>query len=136
MRKKVTVIGAGNVGATSAMRLAEKELADVVLIDILEGVPAGKALDLAEAEGSRPQHHVTETELHDQQWNSQHENRDEVGDQECSPTVGRTHPRKPPDVPQPNRRTDGGHLSQSNVNKNDFALQHMNAEIAKNGDHR
>jgi malate dehydrogenase len=49
MRKKVTVIGAGNVGATAAMRLAEKELADVVLVDILEGVPAGKALDLAEA---------------------------------------------------------------------------------------
>ncbi|MBL7224992.1 MAG: malate dehydrogenase [Desulfobacteraceae bacterium] len=49
MRKKATVIGAGNVGATAAMRLAEKELADVVLIDILEGVPAGKALDLAEA---------------------------------------------------------------------------------------
>jgi malate dehydrogenase len=49
MKKKVTVIGAGNVGATAAMRLAEKELADVVLIDILEGVPAGKALDLAEA---------------------------------------------------------------------------------------
>jgi malate dehydrogenase len=49
MRKKVTVVGAGNVGATVAMRVAEKELADVVLIDILEGVPAGKALDLAEA---------------------------------------------------------------------------------------
>lgn len=49
MRKKVTVIGAGNVGATAAMRVAEKELADVVLIDVLEGVPAGKALDLAEA---------------------------------------------------------------------------------------
>ncbi|RLB26723.1 MAG: malate dehydrogenase, partial [Deltaproteobacteria bacterium] len=49
MDKKVAVIGAGNVGATAAMRLAEKELADVVLIDILEGVPAGKALDLAEA---------------------------------------------------------------------------------------
>ncbi len=49
MRKKVTVVGAGNVGATVAMRIAEKELADVVLIDILEGVPAGKALDLAEA---------------------------------------------------------------------------------------
>ncbi len=49
MRKKATVIGAGNVGATAAMRLAEKELADVALIDILEGVPAGKALDLAEA---------------------------------------------------------------------------------------
>jgi len=49
MRKKVTVVGAGNVGATVSMRVAEKELADVVLIDILEGVPAGKALDLAEA---------------------------------------------------------------------------------------
>ena len=49
MRQKVTVIGAGQVGATVAMRLAEKELADVVLIDILEGVPAGKALDLTEA---------------------------------------------------------------------------------------
>jgi malate dehydrogenase len=49
MRKKVTVVGAGNVGATAAMRLAEKELADVVLIDVLEGVPAGKALDLMEA---------------------------------------------------------------------------------------
>ena len=49
MDKKVTVVGAGNVGATAAMRLAEKELADVVLIDILEGVPAGKALDLTEA---------------------------------------------------------------------------------------
>ena len=49
MRRKVTVVGAGNVGATAAMRLAEKELADVVLIDILEDVPAGKALDLMEA---------------------------------------------------------------------------------------
>ncbi|MBN2420167.1 MAG: malate dehydrogenase, partial [Deltaproteobacteria bacterium] len=49
MGKKVTVVGAGNVGATTAMRLAEKELADVVLIDVLEGVPAGKALDLMEA---------------------------------------------------------------------------------------
>ena len=49
MDKKLTVIGAGNVGATAAMRVSEKELADVVLIDILEGVPAGKALDLMEA---------------------------------------------------------------------------------------
>ena len=49
MRKKVTVVGAGNVGATVAMRIAEKELADVAVIDVLEGVPAGKALDLAEA---------------------------------------------------------------------------------------
>lgn len=49
MRKKVTVVGAGNVGATAAMRVAEKELADVVLIDVLEGIPEGKALDLIEA---------------------------------------------------------------------------------------
>jgi len=49
MNKKVTVVGAGNVGATAAQRLAEKELCDVVLIDIIEGVPQGKALDLTEA---------------------------------------------------------------------------------------
>jgi malate dehydrogenase len=49
MEKKVTVIGAGNVGATAAQRLAEKELCDVVLIDIVDGIPQGKALDLAEA---------------------------------------------------------------------------------------
>jgi malate dehydrogenase len=49
MDKKVTVIGAGNVGATAAQRLCEKELCDVVLIDIIEGVPQGKALDLSEA---------------------------------------------------------------------------------------
>ncbi len=49
MEKKVTVVGAGNVGATAAQRLAEKELCDVVLIDIIKGIPQGKALDLAEA---------------------------------------------------------------------------------------
>ena len=49
MDKKVTVVGAGNVGATAAQRLAEKELCDVVLVDIVEGVPQGKALDLMEA---------------------------------------------------------------------------------------
>jgi malate dehydrogenase len=49
MDKKVTVVGAGNVGATAAQRLAEKELCDVVLVDIVEGVPQGKALDLTEA---------------------------------------------------------------------------------------
>src|SRR5436190_6819946 len=48
-RKKVTVIGAGNVGATLAQRLVDKELADVVLVDIIEDMPQGKALDLAEA---------------------------------------------------------------------------------------
>lgn len=48
-RKKVTVVGAGNVGATVAQHIAEKELADVALVDIIEGVPQGKALDLLEA---------------------------------------------------------------------------------------
>jgi malate dehydrogenase len=49
MRKKVTVVGAGNVGATAAHWLASKELADVVLLDVIEGVPQGKGLDLLEA---------------------------------------------------------------------------------------
>jgi malate dehydrogenase len=49
MRRKVTVVGAGNVGATTAHRLADKQLADVVLIDILEGIPQGKGLDLLES---------------------------------------------------------------------------------------
>ncbi|HEV2021377.1 MAG TPA: malate dehydrogenase [Terriglobales bacterium] len=49
MRKKVTIVGSGNVGATVAHWIASKELADVVLIDIIEGVPQGKALDLLEA---------------------------------------------------------------------------------------
>jgi malate dehydrogenase len=48
-RRKVTVIGAGNVGATTAQRIAESNLADVVIIDVVEGLPQGKALDLAEA---------------------------------------------------------------------------------------
>jgi malate dehydrogenase len=47
-RKKITVVGAGNVGATAAQRLAEKELGDVVMVDIIEGMPQGKGLDLAE----------------------------------------------------------------------------------------
>ena len=49
MRRKVTVVGSGNVGATVAHRLADKQLADVVLIDILEGIPQGKGLDLLES---------------------------------------------------------------------------------------
>src|SRR5213083_883462 len=48
-RNKITVVGAGNVGATAAHWLAAKELGDVVLVDIVEGVPQGKALDWAEA---------------------------------------------------------------------------------------
>ena len=49
MRKKVTVVGSGNVGATAAHWIAAKELADVVLLDVVEGVPQGKALDLLQA---------------------------------------------------------------------------------------
>src|SRR4051795_4471762 len=45
-RRKITVVGAGNVGATCAQRLAERDYADVVLVDIVEGLPQGKALDL------------------------------------------------------------------------------------------
>jgi malate dehydrogenase len=47
-RPKITVVGAGNVGATTAQRLAERDYADVVLVDIVEGLPQGKALDLNE----------------------------------------------------------------------------------------
>src|ERR671917_1317587 len=46
MRRKITVVGGGNVGATCAQRLAERDYADVVLVDIVEGMPQGKALDL------------------------------------------------------------------------------------------
>src|ERR1035438_3463477 len=49
MRKKVTVVGSGNVGASCAVRLAEKELADIYVVDILEGIPQGKALDIHES---------------------------------------------------------------------------------------
>ncbi|HLK33317.1 MAG TPA: malate dehydrogenase [Terriglobales bacterium] len=49
MRNKVSIVGSGNVGATAAHWMAAKELADVVLIDIIEGVPQGKGLDLLEA---------------------------------------------------------------------------------------
>jgi malate dehydrogenase len=49
VRRKITIVGAGNVGATLAQRLAERDYADLVLVDILEGVPQGKALDLLEA---------------------------------------------------------------------------------------
>jgi len=49
MRNKVTIVGSGNVGATAAHWIASKELADVVLIDIIEGIPQGKGLDLLEA---------------------------------------------------------------------------------------
>ena len=49
MNRKVTVVGSGNVGATAAQRLVDMELADVVVVDIVEGVPQGKGLDIAQA---------------------------------------------------------------------------------------
>jgi malate dehydrogenase len=49
MRRKVTVVGAGNVGANTAQKIAAKELADVVLVDVVEGVPQGKGLDILES---------------------------------------------------------------------------------------
>jgi malate dehydrogenase len=48
-RPKITVVGAGNVGGTTAQRLAEKDIYDVVLVDITEGMPQGKALDISQA---------------------------------------------------------------------------------------
>src|SRR5258708_7955671 len=49
MRKKITVVGGGNVGASAALNLAAKELGNVVLVDVVEGVPQGKGLDMAQA---------------------------------------------------------------------------------------
>ena len=49
MRPKVTVVGAGNVGANTAQKIAAKELADVVLVDVVEGIPQGKGLDILES---------------------------------------------------------------------------------------
>ena len=49
MRSKVSIIGAGNVGATCAFRIAEKGYADIVLLDVIEGLPQGKGLDMLEA---------------------------------------------------------------------------------------
>jgi malate dehydrogenase len=67
MDKKVTVIGAGNVGATAAQRLAEKQLCDVVLVDIVEGVPQGKSLDLNEAAPiEKHDSHLTGTNSYDE----------------------------------------------------------------------
>ena len=71
MDKKVTVVGAGNVGATAAQRLAEKELCDVVLIDIVEGVPQGKALDLTEAAPiEKHDAHLTGSNVYDESKDS------------------------------------------------------------------
>ncbi len=52
MRNKVTVVGAGNVGAACAQRIAERGYADVVLVDIIEDMPQGKALDILRADRS------------------------------------------------------------------------------------
>ena len=71
MDKKVTVVGAGNVGATAAQRLAEKQLCDVVLVDIVEGVPQGKSLDLTEAAAiEKHDSHLTGTNGYDETTDS------------------------------------------------------------------
>ena len=49
MRSKVTIVGAGNVGATAAQRIFDRGYADVVLVDIVDGLPQGKALDMLES---------------------------------------------------------------------------------------
>ena len=53
MRKKVSIIGSGNVGATTALFALHSGIADVVLLDIAEGIPQGKALDIAEATNNK-----------------------------------------------------------------------------------
>ena len=71
MRKKVTVVGAGNVGATTAQRIFDKGFADVVLVDIVEGLPQGKALDMLESgpiSGSDSQ--ITGTNTYEETANS------------------------------------------------------------------
>jgi malate dehydrogenase len=67
MRKKVSIVGSGNVGATAAHWIASKELADVVLIDIVEGVPQGKGLDLLQSMPieKRDSHIVGTNDYHD-----------------------------------------------------------------------
>jgi malate dehydrogenase len=84
MDKKVTVVGAGNVGATAAQRLAEKQLCDVVLVDIVEGVPQGKSLDLTEAAA---------IEKHDSHLTGANDYEDTVGSNIVIITAG--IPRKP-----------------------------------------
>jgi len=84
MDKKVTVVGAGNVGATVAQRLVEKELADVVLIDVIKGLAKGKALDLQEA---------APIEKHDAKLMGAHSYEDSKGSDIVIVTAG--VPRKP-----------------------------------------
>lgn len=81
---RVTVIGAGNVGKTLTQRIAEKNLADVVLIDIVEGLPQGIALDLMEAQG---------IELHDSQIIGTNDYADTADSEIIAITAG--FPRKP-----------------------------------------
>ena len=71
MRKKLTVVGAGNVGANCAMWIAAKELGDVVLVDVVEGVPQGKGLDLLQAGPiNRSDLHITGTNGYEETANS------------------------------------------------------------------
>jgi malate dehydrogenase len=71
MNMKITVIGAGNVGASAALLMAERQLGDIVLIDIVEGMPQGKALDMAEAgPAGRFEGHVVGTNKYDDMYES------------------------------------------------------------------
>ena len=91
-RRKVTVVGAGNVGATTAQLVAEKQLGDVVLVDIVEGVPQGKSLDLMEAgpvEGYDCR--ITGTNGYDETTGS-----DVDRDYRRNPSKARNEPRRPP----------------------------------------
>ncbi len=81
---RVTIVGAGRVGSTLAQRIAEKNLADVVLLDIVEGMPQGLALDLMEARG---------IELHNRQIVGTNNYADTAGSQIVVITAGL--PRKP-----------------------------------------
>ncbi len=94
MRKKVTVVGAGNVGATCAHWIASHDLADVVLVDIVEGMPQGKALDLSE---SAP------VELFDSRITGTNDYADTAGSDVCVVTAGVPRRKDPETGKYPSR---------------------------------
>ena len=99
-RQKVTVVGAGNVGATAAQEIARRDYADVVLVDIKEGLPQGKALDLNEAGpvlGYEPT--ITGTNGYDETAGS-----DVVVDHRRAPAQAGHEPRRPRDDERVDRR--------------------------------
>ena len=122
MRRKITVVGAGNVGATTAQRLAERDYADVVLVDIVEGMPQGKALDLNQAGpvvGYEP--HVIGTNTYDETSGSR-DRRDHL-----RPAAQAGHePRRPARRQQRDRRRrhQGGRPA---LSRRDHHLRHQPA---------